>query len=338
MRAACVAAVGVRENPGMLLGGTMGEMARAGRDKVTFLMPDNLAALGMWLEQLLAESTGKEGTGLLPVVGEPAGPPLVYGNDRLFVYMFIRGAVDQELADRVAVLQRADLPVITIELRQGYDVTEEFFRWEIATACAGAILGINPFDQPNVQESKDVTNAILRDTGRGASGREDQPAAVDGPVRFFGAAPAGDARRLLWDFLSQAHAGDYVCLQAYLTEAPATDRLLRSIRVLVRDNLRTATTSGYGPRFLHSTGQFHKGGPNTGLFIQLTAKDPIDLAIPGRPYTFGAFRHAQARGDFEALIQHGRRIMRIDLGDNAGKGLDHLRALVAEVLSKGAGG
>lgn len=338
MRAACGAGVEVRENPGIMLGATMGEMARAGRDKVTFLMPDNLAALGMWLEQLIAESTGKEGTGLLPVADEPAGPPLVYGNDRLFVYMFIRGAVDQELADRVAVLQRADLPVVTIELREAYDVTEEFFRWEVATACAGAVLGINPFDQPNVQESKDVTNAILGDAGRGVQGREDQPAAVDGPLRFFGTGPAGDARLLLWDFLSEGGAGEYVCLQAYLPETPATDRLLRSIRLLVRDNLRAATTSGYGPRFLHSTGQFHKGGPNTGLFIQLTAKDPIDLAIPGRPYTFGAFKHAQARGDLEALTRHGRRTMRIDLGDNVGKGLEHLRALVAEALSKGAGG
>jgi glucose-6-phosphate isomerase len=333
---ACGPAVPVNENPGALLGAAMGEMALAGRDKVTFLLPPNLASLGMWLEQLIAESTGKEDMGILPVAGEPAGNPLAYGNDRLFVYIYLKGRVDSKQEESIRMLQTAGLPVIFIEMRDEASVVQEFFRWEVATAIAGAILGINPFDQPNVQESKDATNRLLKSVQERGSLTEPAPVMTHGPIGFFGKDGAESPEALLWKFLSLARPGDYVSFQAYLPEDPETESMLETIRVQIRDSLQVATTIGYGPRFLHSTGQFHKGGPNTGVFFQLTARDSLDISIPGKPYTFGIFKRAQALGDLEALARHGRRVMRIDLGDNTKKGLAFFRRLVAGALSAGS--
>ncbi len=323
-------------NPGALLGAVLGEMALSGRDKVTFLLPKELASLGMWLEQLLAESTGKEGTGLLPVTGEEAGSPLVYGNDRLFVCIYVKGSMDSGLAERVRLLQAASFPVIFIEMRERVGIVQEFFRWEVATAIAGAVLAINPFDQPNVQESKDATNRFLKSVQERGSLTEPAPIMTQGPLAFFSRDGAEGPEPLLWNFVSQARPGDYISLQAYLPEQDGTDGALQAIRLRLRDTLRVATTIGYGPRFLHSTGQFHKGGPNTGLFIQLTCSDAIDISIPGRPYTFGIFKKAQALGDLETLAKHGRRVMRIDLGSDVKKGLGLLRRLFDGALAMGA--
>ena len=323
------------ENPGALLGAALGEMALAGRDKVTFLLPKELSSLGMWLEQLIAESTGKEGTGLLPIAGEEPGSPLVYGNDRLFVSIQMKGRVDPGLEDKVRLLQAANFPVIFIEVREAAGIVQEFFRWEVATAVAGAVLGINPFDQPNVQESKDATNRLLKSVEERGTLTEPAPVMTHGPLSFFGQDKAESPEHLLWSFVGEARPGDYISLQAYLTEDADTEELLQAIRLRLRDSLHVATTIGYGPRFLHSTGQFHKGGPNTGLFIQLTCRDAIDLSIPGKPYTFGIFKKSQALGDLEALARHGRRTMRIDLGDEVKKGLGLLKRLIEGALALG---
>lgn len=338
MVSACGPTVPVEENPGALLGAAMGEMALAGRDKITFLLPPNLASLGMWLEQLIAESTGKEDTGILPVAGEPVGNPLAYGNDRLFVYIYLKGRVEARQEESIRMLQTAGLPVIFIEMRDEASVVQEFFRWEIATAVAGAILGINPFDQPNVQESKDATNRLLKSVQERGSLTEPAPVMTHGSLGFFGKDGAESPEAFLWKFLSLARPGDYISFQAYLPEDPEAESILQAIRVQIRDSLQVATTIGYGPRFLHSTGQFHKGGPNTGVFFQLTGRDTLDISIPGKPYTFGIFKRAQALGDLEALARHGRRVMRIDLGDNTKKGLGFLRRLVSGALSTGSRG
>jgi transaldolase/glucose-6-phosphate isomerase len=326
---ACASCVKLGHNPGVALGAALGELGRQGRDKVTFLVPEAVSTLGIWLEQLLAESTGKEGTGLLPVALEPAGDPAVYGDDRFFAYLRLQGAEEQNLEDRVAALRRAGQPVVTIQMDDRLDLGQEFFRWEIATATAGAILGINAFNQPNVQESKDNTNRLLDVVRDGGQLPEEKPVLMDGALSLYADEAAPTVAGTLTRFLKQARPGNYVALMAYLSETPPIDQALQAIRLKLRERLKLATTLGYGPRFLHSTGQFHKGGPNTGLFLQLTASDAEDADVPGEPYSFGVLKRAQALGDLEALREHGRRVMRIHLGDDVGRGLDKL----AEAIS-----
>jgi transaldolase/glucose-6-phosphate isomerase len=331
---ACASCVPVVENPGVVLGAVMGELALHGRDKVTLLVPGSVATLGMWLEQLLAESTGKEGTGLLPVAGETVGPPTVYGEDRLFVYLRLKGEDDEVLERGVAALQEAGHPVVTVQMDDRLDLGQEFFRWEIATAVAGSILGINAFNQPNVQESKDNTNrllAVVQDRGQLP---EEEPDLMEGPLSLHAQQTASTVTETVAQFLAQAHPGDYVALMAYLTEDEAMEQALQAIRLRLRDGLRLPATLGYGPRFLHSTGQFHKGGPNTGLFLQLTAGDGEDAPIPGAPYTFGVFKRAQALGDLEALRKHGRRVVHVDLGLDVSQGLSKLGQILALALEK----
>ncbi|HSJ88459.1 MAG TPA: bifunctional transaldolase/phosoglucose isomerase [Anaerolineales bacterium] len=333
---ACTSCVPVHENPGLLLGAVLGELARNHhRNKVTFIVPKQISSLGMWLEQLLAESTGKDDTGILPVADEPLGEPTVYGEDRVFIYMRMKDTVEEPLEHGVSALREAGQPVITINLEDLLDLGQEFFRWEIATATAGAILGINAFDQPNVQESKDNTNrllAVVRDQGKLS---EEKPSLTKDPLKLYFDEKGATVSEVLKHFLSQARPGDYLALMAYITENPRNDKLLQKIRVLLQDRMHIPTTSGYGPRFLHSTGQFHKGGPNTGLFLQLTAEDVEDAPIPGAPYTFGTFKQAQAMGDLQALQKHGRRVGRIHVGSNTEQGLitleqDLLAALQSE--------
>jgi glucose-6-phosphate isomerase len=336
MARACASGVPVRDNPGVTLGAVMGELARQGRDKVTFLVAQPIATLGMWLEQLIAESTGKAGTGLLPVADEPLGDPSVYGEDRLFIHLRYGPEEDTALERGVEALRRAGHPVVTIRVDDLLDLGQEFFRWEIATATAGAILGINPFDQPNVQESKDNTDrllAVVRTKGRLP---EDTPALIEGILSFYGDGIEENASGTLAGFLAQGWPGSYVALMAYLTEGPATDQALRSIRLRLRNGTRLATTLGYGPRFLHSTGQYHKGGPATGLFLQLTADDAVDASLPESPYTFGTFRRAQALGDLQALRKHGRRVIRIHLGRSVREGLRDLKSAVIEAMEGAA--
>ncbi|HKV43161.1 MAG TPA: transaldolase, partial [bacterium] len=333
MAHACASCVRSRDNPGVALGAALGELARRGRDKVTLLVAEPIGTLGMWLEQLMAESTGKAGTGLLPVADEPVGDPAVYGEDRVFAHLRLDRADDGALERGIDALRRAGHPVVTMQLDDPLDLGQEFFRWEIATATAGAILGINAFDQPNVQESKDNTNRLLDAFRKDGRLPEETPALVEDPLRVYGDRAEGTVAATLGQFLAPARAGDYLAMMAYLTEEPATDLALRSIRRRLRDGTRLATTLGYGPRFLHSTGQYHKGGPATGLFLQLTADDLVDAPVPGAPYTFGIFKRAQALGDLEALRKHGRRVIRIHLGGDVRGGLGALEDAVASAVA-----
>jgi transaldolase/glucose-6-phosphate isomerase len=331
---ACSACVPLKENPGVVLGAALGELARRGRDKVTFLMPPVLASLGMWLEQLLAESTGKEGTGLLPVAGEPVGDPSVYGDDRVFIYFRLQGEGEKNLEDRVKALKRAGQPVITIQLADHHDIAQEFYRWEIATATAGAILGINPFDQPNVQESKDNTKRLLQEVREQGRLPQEKASLKEGPLSLYGQEGATTIKESLARFFGQARPGEYLALLAYLPENEASTQVLAEVRLRLRDTLRLATTLGYGPRYLHSTGQFHKGGPNSGLFMILTASDRDDPPVPGQPYTFGVFQQAQAIGDMESLQRHGRRVVRLHLGDVLPLGLTAFMEVVEKALAQ----
>jgi transaldolase/glucose-6-phosphate isomerase len=334
MAHSCASCVPLKENPGVSLGAALGELALKGRDKLTLLIPDSLSSLGMWLEQLLAESTGKENTGILPVANEALGDPSVYGNDRVFVLFKLKGSPDESLGRGVAVLQRAGHPVVTVQMDDLLDLGQELFRWEVATAVAGSILGINAFDQPNVQESKDNTNRLLDEVRRTGNLTEPAPTLREGPLQYYAEQPAVNAKELLKAFFALARPGSYIALQAYLTETPANEQALQGIRLRLRDSLHLATTLGFGPRFLHSTGQFHKGGPNTGLFLQLTAEDREDVPIPGAPYTFGTFKRAQALGDLEALRRHGRRILRIHLGDDVSGGLAVFKERIEAALGE----
>lgn len=330
---ACSSCVPVKENPGEGLGVVIGELARHGRDKVTFLIPEAIAALGMWLEQLLAESTGKEGKGVLPVAGESLGSPSVYGDDRLFVDIRLKDGIDKVQEEGVEALRKAGQPVVTISMDDRFDLGQEFFRWEIATATAGAILGINAFDQPNVQESKDNTNRLLAKVRQTGKLPLFSPTLIQGPLRFYAAKQAQSAEECFKTFFAQARPGNYICLQAYLSDTAEITQALQRVRLCLRDGLHLAITLGYGPRFLHSTGQFHKGGPNTGLFLQLTADGTEDVPIPNAPFTFGTFREAQALGDLQALLKHRRRVMRIHLGQDFIKGLEALSKAIEKALS-----
>jgi transaldolase/glucose-6-phosphate isomerase len=304
-------------NCGLVLGTAMGLLWSAGRDKLTILAPPRIAAFGLWAEQLLAESTGKENRGIIPVGGEPIGDPGVYGEDRLFVVL--RLGEDRDFDARVGALRSAGYPVVTLEMRDLYDLGAEFFRWEFATAVAGARLAIDPFDEPNVQESKDNTKRILGIVERdGSLPRLDEPEA--------GAQETVDA------LLAELHAGDYFAILAYLTPSEDAEAALQDLRVAIRDSHRVATTLGFGPRYLHSTGQLHKGGPDKGVFLQLTADDPVDVPIPGQAYTFSTLKQAQALGDLQSLHAHGRRAKRLHV---AGALAKTLGKLAAEVRKRG---
>jgi hypothetical protein len=277
---------------------------------------------------LLAESTGKEGRGIVPIAGEALGNPDVYDNDRVFVQFRLKDRGTQTMDQGVEALRHAGHPVIVIDLNDKMDVAQEFFRWEVATAVAGSVLEINAFNQPNVQESKDNTNDLLKEVEDKGELPKDTPAMTKEPLELYADEAAGDVAESLREFFVQKVFGDYVAIMAYFTETSATETLLQTIRHRLRDRLRVATTLGYGPRFLHSTGQLHKGGPNTGIFLQLTADDPNDAEIPDRPYTFGTFKRAQAMGDLRALRRHGRRVVRVHLGADVGEGLAKLDDLM----------
>ena len=296
MAEACAAWVPARQNPAAWLGAVLAEAALAGRNKATFVLSPGIGSFGLWVEQLIAESTGKEGKGLLPVAEEPLGPPEVYGRDRLFVVLTLAGeqGADDATEPRLGALMAAGHPVVRLALEDRYDLGQEFFRWEFATAVAGAILGINAFDQPNVAESKQNTKDVL-------AGK--QPPAPPAPP-----ATAPELER----FLAAVRPGDYLALMAYLPPTPQNDRRLEAVRARLRDRLKVATTLGYGPRFLHSTGQLHKGGLPVGHFLQITERPDQDVPIPGMPYAFGQLEAAQAEGDLRALRGRGRPAVRID--------------------------
>ncbi|MCC3154401.1 bifunctional transaldolase/phosoglucose isomerase [Hymenobacter sp. BT770] len=327
MMRACGAYGAVETNPGLELGAALGVLAEQGRDKLTLVVPDSLADLGLWLEQLIAESTGKEGKGILPVAGEPLGDVSIYGNDRVFVYVGYEGQADADNTARLQQLQQAGHPVITILMKDALDLGQEFYRWEVATAVASAVFGINPFDQPNVQAAKTATDGLMKVVEeQGSLPEKSQPVASENGVSYYSAVSGSNASEVLKAFFAQVRPGDFLCLQAYLTETPAVSECLQELRRRVQQALHIATTSGYGPRFLHSTGQYHKGGPDTGLFVQFTDDNPQDLALPGRSYTFGTFKNAQALGDLEALQSYNRRTLRVHLGKDAEAGLKAMLA------------
>src|SRR6185369_14733853 len=310
------------------LGITMGDNAAAGRDKLTLVIDRSLESLGLWIEQLIAESTGKEGTGILPVNGEPLGPPDVYGNDRLFVSISL-GRVSENT--QLEALAAAGHPIVYRELNDLYDLGAEFFTWEFATAVAGWRLGINPFDQPNVQEAKDATKELLTAFTRHGQLNPRNTVASDESIAIYGADDAEKAEsvaEVLRDHLATIKPGSYIAFLNYIEETPETDRQFQALRTQLRDSTHCATTVGYGPRFLHSTGQLHKGGPDTGVFFQIIANDAVDFAIPGEPYTFAILKQAQALGDFRALVKRGRRVIGIDLSDNTSRGLARLAELL----------
>jgi len=338
---ACGANVPPATNPGVVLGTIVGVLAQSGRDKITIVASPGIADFGAWLEQLVAESTGKQGKGLIPVDAEPLGTPEVYGQDRLFVYMRLEGEADAKQDDAVAAIEQAGHPVVRITVIDRYHIGQEFFRWEIATAVAGAIIGINPFDQPDVEASKDKTRELT--TAYEKSGElppETAQLRARGIALFvpetdraaFGT--AGTLVDYLTAHFNRVHAGDYCALLAYVERnAPHRDAL-QAIRTLIRDRKHVATCVGFGPRFLHSTGQAYKGGPNTGVFLQITCDDAPDLDVPDQKYTFGVVKAAQARGDFQVLAERGRRLLRVHLGADVAAGLDVLKEAVRQALNK----
>jgi transaldolase / glucose-6-phosphate isomerase len=321
-------------NDALELGAIMGECANAGRDKLTFVIDSPIETLGLWIEQLVAESTGKEGKGILPVNGEILGGPGVYGNDRLFVSLSV-GAVSADTQAKLDLLARAGHPVVYRQLTGIYDLGAEFFVWEFATACAGWRLGINPFDQPNVQEAKDATKELLNTFERRGHLDERSEIAAEAGVTVYGEvdSPVKTVAEALTAHLDTIKPGDYIAFLNYIEETPDIDRKFQELRTELRDATNCAVTVGYGPRFLHSTGQLHKGGPDTGVFFQIIANDETDFAVPGEPYTFSILKQAQALGDFRALAKRGRRIIGVDLGEDTLPGLDRLRELMQQILT-----
>jgi hypothetical protein len=331
-------------NPGVSLGLALGLAARDGRDKLTIVTSPEIYDLGAWLEQLIAESTGKRGVAIVPVDLESLGAVEAYGHDRVFVSLRVAGPWDAAPEETLQALAAAGHPVAHIEMPDAYGVAQEFFRWEIATAVAGAVLGINPFDQPDVEASKVATRALttaFEQTGRLPAEapilREDGLAFytdADNARALQSVAVAGaDATTLLRAHLRRLGPGDYFALLAYVEMNAAHQRLLQDIRHLVARRAQVATCLGFGPRFLHSTGQAYKGGPNTGVFLQVTCDDAKDLPVPGHKYTFGVVKAAQAAGDLHVLFERGRRALRVHLGPNVDEGLVQLRALVTAALA-----
>jgi len=349
MVCACMPTVPVDENPGVVLGTILGMAARQERrDKVTIIASPGIASLGSWLEQLIAESTGKEGKGLIPIDGEMPVDPGAYGGDRIFVYLRLEPEAEPAQDEFAAALEHAGHPVVRIALDDRYDLGQELFRWEIATAVAGSILGIHPFDQPDVEASKTATRKLTSAYEQSGTLPPESPFFVaqgDGVSLYTDdantAALTGAVAEprtlagLLGAHLGRLGPGDYFALLAYVEMNDAHERVLGAVRDQVLAAKRVATCLEFGPRFLHSTGQAYKGGPNTGVFLQITCDDAVDLPVPGQKYTFGIVKAAQARGDFEVLAQRGRRVLRAHLGRDVAAGLATLQAALAAALTGG---
>lgn len=314
----CRQPTSIEVNPGALLGTAMGVLAKAGRNKVTIVASPPLVMFGLWVEQLLAESTGKDGTGLIPVAQEPLLEPDAYGQDRFFVYLRLKGAKNLSLDNRVQALARAGHPVFQCDLRDRYDLGAEFFRWEFATAIAGHLLGIHPFNQPNVQESKDNTGRVLERFK--ANGRLPEQAR---------STPTQAAKALS----DHVQAGSYVAVLAYTKPSSRFESAIRRFREILVERYHVATTFGYGPRYLHSTGQLHKGGPSNGIFLELIDRMRPDVAIPGQPFSFGTLAQAQAAGDLESLRAHERYAVQVQLAANPAVTVQAITKALAQPLS-----
>jgi transaldolase / glucose-6-phosphate isomerase len=340
---ACASCVPVEENPGVVLGIVLGAAAREGRDKITIIASPGISDLGAWLEQLLAESTGKQGKGIIPVDREELGSPGIYSNDRIFAYVRLESAPDAAQDAKVAALEEAGQAVVRISVDDVYDLGQEFFRWEIATAVAGSIIGINAFNQPDVEASKIVTRKLTEEYEKNGSLPAEKPVLEDSGIKLFTDPKNADALAkvtgsdsslvaYLRAHLNRLSDRDYFALLAFVPMNDENETLLQEIRHAVRDKRRVATCLGFGPRFLHSTGQAYKGGPNTGVFLQVTCDDAADLPVPGQKYTFGVVKAAQARGDFQVLVDRGRRALRVHLGRDLKSGLGALLKAVQQAL------
>lgn len=316
MRDSSGADVPVADNPGAWLGAVIGTLSLKGRDKLTVLTSPSLSSFGLWAEQLIAESLGKQGRGIVPIAGEPIVGVESYGDDRVFAYLWVEGDENNRVDELTGSLANAGYPVIRLDLKDRYDLAAEFFRWEFATAVAGSIIGVTPFDQPNVQAAKDATDSVLE------------------TVKQTGALPESSETQSFIEIMESLAPGDYVAIMTYVTQAPELDLALDGLRTAIVERYGVATTLGYGPRFLHSTGQLHKGGPNSGVFVQLTSDHTPDTQVPGMTLTFGVLVDAQALGDLLALQAAKRRTVRIDAGDSAAGAV---RGLIAELGDNGNG-
>jgi len=340
---ACGPSATVEQNPGAVLGIILGTAATTGHDKVTIVTSPDISDLGAWLEQLLAESTGKVGKGIIPVDREALAAPEVYGNDRVFAYIHTEHATDAGSEAKLAAIEKAGHPLVRISMADIYDLGAEFFRWEIATAVAGSIIGIDAFNQPDVEASKIVTKDLTSQYEKSGSLPAEKPVVEDNGIKLFTdeknaadlARAAGGEKSLaayLKAHLGRIGAGDYFALLGYIQMNAGHEKTLQAIRHAVRDRKHVATCLGFGPRFLHSTGQAYKGGPNSGVFLQVTCDDAVELPVPEQKYTFGVVKAAQARGDFEVLAQRGRRALRVHLGSNVDSGLRMLAAAVQKAI------
>ena len=339
----CSATTPANQNPGAILGAILGTAAVNGRDKITIVTSPGISDLGAWLEQLIAESTGKQGHGIIPVDREALGPSTVYGDDRIFAYLRLETGSDAAQDSKVAAIEEAGQPVIRISVADIYDIGQEFFRFEIATAVAGSIIGIDAFNQPDVEASKNVTRDLTSEYEKKGSLPAETPILEDEGIKLFAdpknaealtkAAGSKSLGGYLKAHLDRVHAGDYFALLAYVQMNEEHDAKLQEMRHAVRDRKKVATCLGFGPRFLHSTGQAYKGGPNSGVFLQITCDDAVDLPVPGQKYTFGVVKAAQARGDFQVLASRDRRALRVHLGKDVRAGLDLLQAAIKEAIS-----
>src|SRR3954468_11390033 len=339
---ACGPTAAVGDNPGAALGMILGTAAVNGRDKVTIITSPGISDLGAWLEQLIAESTGKIGKGIIPVDREHLSSPEAYGHDRVFAYIRLENGIDSEQEAKVAAIERTGQPVVRITMPDIYDLGAEYFRWEIATAIAGSLIGINPFNQPDVEASKVATRSLTSEYEKTGSLPPEKPILEDRGVKLFtdeknaaDLAKAASEKSLagyLKAHLNRIHAGDYFAVLGYIQMNAEHEQSLQTLRHAVRDNKHVATCLGFGPRFLHSTGQAYKGGPNSGVFLQITCDDAVELPVPGQKYTFGVVKGAQARGDFQVLAERGRRALRVHLGKDLKSGLATLQAAVQKVL------
>jgi transaldolase / glucose-6-phosphate isomerase len=341
---ACASCVPAKENPGVVLGNILGVLAKNGHDKVTVITSPNILDLGAWLEQLLAESTGKEGKGLIPVDREDLGGPEVYGDDRVFVYLRLETAPDSKQDVAVAALEQSGQPVVRIFIDDIRDLGEEFFRWEIATAVAGSIIGINAFNQPDVEASKIATRNLTQEYEQTGELRPEVPLLQEDDFKLFTdeknalvlqETMAGDPSLVCYlnAHLSRLGNGDYFAVLGYIAMNHEHEAKLQKLRHAVRDRKRVATCLGFGPRFLHSTGQAYKGGPNSGVFLQITCDDANDLTVPDQKYSFGVVKTAQARGDFQVLTERDRRALRVHLGSDVDSGLARLAAAIRLALA-----
>ena len=336
---ACAASVPVEKNPGVMLGIVLGTAAKAGRDKLTIVASPAIYDLGAWLEQLIAESTGKQGKGIIPVDRERLTAPEIYGNDRIFAYLRFEATPDADQDAKIAAIEKAGHPVVRISVNDTYDLGQEFFRWEIATAVAGSILGINAFNQPDVEASKIETRKLTSEYEKTGSLPSEKPIFEQSGIKLFtdskNAGALGSKNSLgeyLRAHLRRIQAGDYFAVLGYIEMNDEHESQLEEIRYAVRDGKRVATCLGFGPRFLHSTGQAYKGGPNTGVFLQITCDAAVDVPVPGAKYTFGIVKAAQSRGDFQVLADRGRRVLRVHLGKDVKAGLSALKTAVSQGL------